>query len=313
MRISEILSEISRRGFLGALGAGALGTLGYLGSDNKKPQSEYEKPATPSAPMSELQSLIQTSKQQAEQYQQIKNKIIIPNNLPGGPERFLTTQLLKVRPVASDAEIAQWLAQVRAETNNFTTTSENFNYSTPQKLFGTFTSKFVSDANKISSAERDRAITKAENLINVSPEYKQPFIANFVYAGKLGNGSELSGDGWKYRGRGFLQITGKNLYMLKAGPAAVNNPDLLCTDLSYALNSSLTYWLNSVVPKISNWRNSMQIIQSINKYLANNAGQIKKRSTYFQEYLKTIPELADKIRKELNISRPTSNIKTSKK
>lgn len=69
-------------------------------------------------------------------------------------------------------------------------------------------------------------------------------IASYVYANRMGNGSESSQDGWKYRGRGFIQITGKNNYKALSdamGIDYINNPDLLLQEAD-AMISALWYW-----------------------------------------------------------------------
>ena len=80
-------------------------------------------------------------------------------------------------------------------------------------------------------------------------EFKPQIIANKVYANRMGNGNEASGDGYKFRGRGMLMITGKNNYKAltewakKNGIDAdyLNNPDLLLREAD-ALISALWYW-----------------------------------------------------------------------
>jgi putative chitinase len=69
-------------------------------------------------------------------------------------------------------------------------------------------------------------------------------LANFVYANRMGNGNEASGEGFKYRGRGYIQLTGKNNYidLQKAtGIPCVENPDLLLQEAN-ALISALHFW-----------------------------------------------------------------------
>src|SRR5690606_35785669 len=69
-------------------------------------------------------------------------------------------------------------------------------------------------------------------------------IANRVYANRMGNGSEASGDGWRYRGRGLIQLTGRNNYRAVAewvgDPRIVDNPDLVSSD--YAVHSAVFFW-----------------------------------------------------------------------
>lgn len=97
----------------------------------------------------------------------------------------------------------------------------------------------------------------AEALLRVFPKYfdtvqamnyaRQPErIANRVYANRMGNGDEASGDGWDYRGRGIFQHTGKTNYahlskLIFASDALVWNPDLL-QEPSNAVEAALVYW-----------------------------------------------------------------------
>lgn len=95
----------------------------------------------------------------------------------------------------------------------------------------------------------------AKRLLQVFPKYftsitaanyagKPEAIANRVYGSRMGNGNEASGDGWKYRGKGFFQITGKDNYeeMSKdTGVDYVNNPDLLLREAD-SMISALWYW-----------------------------------------------------------------------
>jgi putative chitinase len=95
----------------------------------------------------------------------------------------------------------------------------------------------------------------AEGLVKTFPKYfnvglskayarKPEKIANLVYANRMGNGDEKSGDGWKYRGKGFIQITGKDNYKQLSkdtGIDFINNPDLLLEEPN-ALISALWFW-----------------------------------------------------------------------
>lgn len=98
---------------------------------------------------------------------------------------------------------AMFLAQCAHESGGFTRFVENLNYSA-QALMRTWPNRFPSLAI---AAQYERQPEK---------------IANHVYANRLGNGNEASGDGWKYRGRGCLQITGHNNYT--AAGAAIRYP-----------------------------------------------------------------------------------------
>lgn len=89
--------------------------------------------------------------------------------------------------------IAAFLAQTGFESNYFNVIEENLNYSA-EGLMKTFPSRF----NSITAA---------------AYAHKPAQIANRAYAGKNGNGDEASGDGWRYHGRGLIQLTTKNNYV----------------------------------------------------------------------------------------------------
>jgi putative chitinase len=96
--------------------------------------------------------------------------------------------------VTSRDEVAHVLGQVVVETAGLTALVENLNYRTPAVLLKNF------------RAVRD--VADAQRLIAAGPEA----IANRVDAGRLGNGNEASGDGWRYRGSGYKQLTGRVNY-----------------------------------------------------------------------------------------------------
>jgi putative chitinase len=117
----------------------------------------------------------------------------------------------------SPVRAAHFFAQTAHESGNFKAFSENLNYSADglTKIFGKYF-----DAAAAAKAARN-------------PEK----IANRVYANRMGNGNEASGDGWKYRGRGALQLTGKENYKAFADylkkPEIMDNPDLVATEYSF--------------------------------------------------------------------------------
>lgn len=95
--------------------------------------------------------------------------------------------------VTNNNRIASFMAQSAHESNDFRSLSENLNYSA-QRLMQVWPKRFPNStiANKYSR--------------------NPPKLANYVYANRLGNGSEESGDGWLYSGRGLIQLTGKDNY-----------------------------------------------------------------------------------------------------
>jgi putative chitinase len=113
---------------------------------------------------------------------------------------------------------AHFFAQTAHESGGFKAFSENLNYSADglRKIFGKY---FPTD--------------------EMARRYeRQPMaIANRVYANRMGNGDEASGDGWKFRGRGALQLTGKSNYQEFANyvnrPDVMDNPDLVAGELCF--------------------------------------------------------------------------------
>ena len=111
---------------------------------------------------------------------------------------------------------------------------ENLNYSA-QGLANTWPNRF---------AENPKAKIKVPNALAKNLHRKPEQIANKVYSNRNGNGNEESGDGWKYRGRGFIQLTGKENYKLLSNATKTNyleNPDLLLNEAD-AMVAALWFW-----------------------------------------------------------------------
>jgi putative chitinase len=118
---------------------------------------------------------------------------------------------------------AAFIGQCAHESGNFKTLQENLNYSA-KGLNATWPSRFASE--------------EAAQPFHRNPEK----IANKVYSGRMGNTDE--GDGWKYRGRGLIQLTGKDNYRLASDALGVDfvaNPDLVLTKENAALTAAW-YW-----------------------------------------------------------------------
>jgi putative chitinase len=118
----------------------------------------------------------------------------------------------------SPSRAAHFFAQTAHESGGFKSFSENLNYSAKglRQIFGKY---FKTDLEAQMYARQ--------------PER----IANRVYANRMGNGDAASGDGWKYRGRGALQLTGKDNYKAFADyvkrPDVMTNPDLVSGELCF--------------------------------------------------------------------------------
>ena len=129
----------------------------------------------------------------------------------------------------SPKRIAAFLAQCGHESGGWTVFEENLNYSA-KGLMGIFKKYFPDEATAMAYQRQ--------------PEK----IANKVYANRMGNGPESSGDGWKYRGRGPIQLTGKDndrafaKEMFDDWENLFNNPDWVNADRDFALMSAIWFW-----------------------------------------------------------------------
>lgn len=119
------------------------------------------------------------------------------------------SQLLPDYEINTPQRIAAFLAQCAHESGEFVALQENLNYKAAslRKLFGKY---FPTD-------DLAEAYAKMPN--------KQEAIANRIYANRMGNGDEHSGDGWKYHGRGLIQLTGKTNYQAFADSLEISPDD----------------------------------------------------------------------------------------
>lgn len=136
--------------------------------------------------------------------QQLKQ--IIPNNPYVEHWHQVLVQLLPDYEINTPQRVASFLAQCAHESGGFTALKENLNYK-PATLRKIFPKYFPTDdiANAYCSMPN-----------------KQEAIANRVYANRMGNGDEHSGDGYRYCGRGLIQLTGKDNYTFFAGSIDVS-------------------------------------------------------------------------------------------
>lgn len=145
--------------------------------------------------------------------------------------------------------IAAFMAQCSHESAGFTVLQENLNYSKDglRKIFPKY---FPTD---------DVAAFYAR---------KPQLIANRVYANRMGNGSEESGEGWKYRGRGLIQLTGKSNYtecsrFMFDDLTLLENPDLLL-DPYYAIHSACWFWSKNKLNEIADRQDITLLTKRIN-------------------------------------------------
>lgn len=138
--------------------------------------------------------------------------------------------------------IASFLAQCAHESGGFTMLEENLNYrsATLAALWPNRFAEMGPDKKPKKDANGKNIPTGVANSIAGKPE----LIANLVYCARMGNGPAESGEGWKYRGRGLKQLTGKYNYDKCGsflGLDLVSNPDLLLQPIT-AARSAGWFW-----------------------------------------------------------------------
>jgi putative chitinase len=135
-------------------------------------------------------------------------------------------EILPKYEITTPNRIAGFFAQCGHESMNFTVLSENLNYraETLEKLF----SKYFSKAGR-----------------NATDYAKQPEkIANVIYASRMGNGDTASGDGYRFRGRGVVQLTGRDNYTAFGKSVGLTAEEVIdyVTTKKGALESACWYW-----------------------------------------------------------------------
>ena len=145
------------------------------------------------------------------------------------------SSVMETFQINTPLRMSHFLAQCAHESGNFKTVSENLNYGA-KGLLRTFKKYFPTEAKALQY------------------ERKPEKIANLVYANRMGNGAESSGDGFKYRGRGYIQLTGKVNYESfnkMVDEDIIVNPSLVAT--KYPLLSAAWFWnsrlLNTLADK----------------------------------------------------------------
>lgn len=162
--------------------------------------------------------------------------------------------------------LAHFLAQCGHESGGFRVTQENLNYSA-KGLNGIFRKYFPTEA--------------AANAYARQPQK----IANKVYGNRMGNGPESSGEGYKFRGRGYIQLTGKENYTAFGKAIGVDipsNPDLVSS--TYALLSAAWFFTKNGLHKIADEGSSDQVVTKITKRVNGGTIGLPDRIKHFKEY-----------------------------
>ena len=161
--------------------------------------------------------------------------------------------------------LSHFLAQCGHESGGFKAVSENLNYSA-KGLVGTFPKYF----NATTAAQYER---------------KPEMIASRVYGGRMGNGDESTKEGYKFRGRGYIQLTGKSNYTGFAkfiGEDTVANPDLVAT--KYPLASAAFFFNNNNLWSICDRGADDATVTAVTKRVNGGTIGLPDRIKHFKEY-----------------------------
>jgi putative chitinase len=162
--------------------------------------------------------------------------------------------------------LAHFLAQCGHESGGFKATQENLNYSA-KGLLGIFKKYFPTVA------------------LAQAYERKPEMIASRVYGGRMGNGPEATREGYKFRGRGYIQLTGKENYTAfgKAiGEDILANPDKVASH--YALLSAAWFFSKNGLHKIADEGSSDAVVTKITKRVNGGTIGLADRIKHFKEY-----------------------------
>jgi putative chitinase len=162
--------------------------------------------------------------------------------------------------------LAHFLAQCGHESGGFRLTKENLNYSA-KGLRGIFGKYFKTDAEA------------------AAYERKPEKIANKVYGGRMGNGPESSGDGAKFCGRGYIQLTGKDNYTAfgkSIGEDVCANPQVVAE--KYALLSAAWFFNKNGLHKMADGGATDAVVTSITKRVNGGTIGLADRIKHFKEY-----------------------------
>ena len=184
--------------------------------------------------------------------------------LPGNPYlSYWTDALNKILPeyeINTPLRVAAFLAQCAHESGNFKFLTENLNYRW-ESLRKVFPRYFPTD--------------------ELAQQYaRQPEkIANRVYANRMGNGDEASGDGWRYRGRGLIQLTGKDNYFWFAQSidTPIEDVPAYLETFEGAIQSACWFWETN---KLNQWADQKDILTLTKRINGGTIGLEDRKKHY---------------------------------
>ncbi|MFT5645398.1 MAG: putative chitinase [Aureispira sp.] len=194
-------------------------------------------------------------------------RTIIPDVNWKYAEKYLSLLDITLPQYGIDTSLrkAHFLAQITHESGGFKFTTENLNYS-GNALYSVFRKYFPTLDS------------------TVDYQRKPEKIANKVYANRLENSEEASGDGWRFRGRGLIQLTGKANYhsfSIATNQNFIKNHDLVATP-EWALASACWFWKKNGINKYAD----ADDIHMVTKRINGGFNGIEIRQHFLDEYKK---------------------------
>jgi putative chitinase len=176
-----------------------------------------------------------------------KLKKCVPNNKNHAGLLDAFNKVFEKYEINTKERVAGFLAQCGHESLDFTVLKENLNYGA-KGLRGTFSKYFPDDAT---AAKYER---------------KPEMIANRVYASRMGNGNEASGDGYKFRGRGAIQLTGCSNYTAFAKDVGktIDETIVYLETLEGAIESACWFWKKNGLNEIADKKDITLMTKRIN-------------------------------------------------
>jgi len=177
--------------------------------------------------------------------------------------------------INSALRLSHFLAQCSHESGNFSVVKENLNYSA-QGLANTWPSRFA-----VNPKDKVKTPNALANQIQKNPI----LIANNVYADRMGNGNAASGDGFKYAGKGYIQLTGKDNYKAfgtSIGEDCIANPEIVAT--KYPLMSAAWFFSKNGLWAICDKGESDAVVEQVTKRVNGGTIGLDDRISKFKKY-----------------------------
>lgn len=194
-------------------------------------------------------------------------------------EKFLAyiKEVCKSFEINTPKRLAAFLSQIGHESAGLSCLEENLNYSA-EGLANTWPKRYAKTLQNGSYAKNSAGRYLPSDLA-LKIARKPVLIANSCYCNRMGNGDEASGEGWKFRGRGLKQLTGKSNYAhltLETGIDFISNPDLLLQP-AFGTISACWFWK---VNNLSYYADKEDIEGLTKKINGGLNGLVKRKALY---------------------------------